>query len=216
MRKIPSLFQRNYDTDRLVRNEVVPGCEWVLANEGVATEKMDGTCCMIQNGVMFKRYELKGGHRAPSDFIPAQDADPITGDIPGWVRVTDGPEDKWHREAFENCNTYSHHVEQLDRCPDGTYELLGPKIQGDPYNFPAHTLYKHGDMVLEGVPHDFDGIRDYLDNPTFVGHAFGMSAQVVMPYMEGIVWYHPDGRMAKIKRRDFGLKWPVEKTYATL
>jgi hypothetical protein len=28
------------------------------------------------------------------------------------------------------------------------------------------------------------------------------------PYMEGVVWYHEDGRMVKIKRRDFGLKWP--------
>ena len=25
--------------------------------------------------------------------------------------------------------------------------------------------------------------------------------------IEGIVWHHPDGRMAKIKRRDFGLEW---------
>ena len=27
--------------------------------------------------------------------------------------------------------------------------------------------------------------------------------------IEGIVWHHPDGRMAKIKRRDFGLSWPI-------
>ena len=72
MKKIPSLFQRNYETDRLVRNEVVPGCEWVLAGEGIATEKTDGTCCLIQEGIMFKRYELKNGRPAPKDFIPAQ------------------------------------------------------------------------------------------------------------------------------------------------
>ena len=27
--------------------------------------------------------------------------------------------------------------------------------------------------------------------------------------MEGIVWHHPDGRMAKLKRRDFA---PSERT----
>lgn len=27
MKKIPALFQRNYSGDRLVRNEVAPGCE---------------------------------------------------------------------------------------------------------------------------------------------------------------------------------------------
>lgn len=37
MRKIQSLFQRNYDGDRLVRNEVVPGSEWVVSGEGRAT-----------------------------------------------------------------------------------------------------------------------------------------------------------------------------------
>ena len=27
--------------------------------------------------------------------------------------------------------------------------------------------------------------------------------------VEGLVFHHPDGRMAKIKRRDYGLSWPV-------
>jgi len=34
MKKIISLSQRNYDGDRLVRDEVVPGAEWVIADEG--------------------------------------------------------------------------------------------------------------------------------------------------------------------------------------
>jgi len=40
MKKIPSLFQRNYDGDRLVRDEVVPGAEWVMAGEGTATRQV--------------------------------------------------------------------------------------------------------------------------------------------------------------------------------
>ena len=40
MKKIVSLFQRNYDTDRLVRDELVPGAEWVANGEGVATLQM--------------------------------------------------------------------------------------------------------------------------------------------------------------------------------
>ena len=43
MKKIISLFQRNYEGDRLVRDELVPGAEWVAAGEGVATRKWDGT-----------------------------------------------------------------------------------------------------------------------------------------------------------------------------
>src|SRR6185503_5217799 len=99
MQKIISLFQRNYDGDRLVRDEVVPGAEWVLAGEGIATRKFDGTCCMVRgNGKkLFKRYEVKPGGKAPANFEPANDVDENTGKQQGWVPVGDGPEDRWHR-----------------------------------------------------------------------------------------------------------------------
>ena len=71
MKKIVSLFQRNYDGDRLVRNEVVPGAEWVIAGEGVATQKVDGTCCMVRSGKLYKRYDAKQGMTPPPGFEPA-------------------------------------------------------------------------------------------------------------------------------------------------
>lgn len=43
MKKIKSLFKRNYETDHLVRDEVVEGSEWVLEGHGVGTLKIDGT-----------------------------------------------------------------------------------------------------------------------------------------------------------------------------
>jgi hypothetical protein len=46
MRKIVSLFKRDYEGTRLVHDEAVPGAEWVLAGEGTATRKFDGTCCI--------------------------------------------------------------------------------------------------------------------------------------------------------------------------
>lgn len=94
MKKIISLFQRNYETDRLVRDEVVPGAEWVLAGEGVATRKFDGACCMVRDGKLFKRYDAKNGKTPPPGFEPAQDADPVTGHLPGWLLVGDCAEDK--------------------------------------------------------------------------------------------------------------------------
>lgn len=47
MQKIISLFCRNHETDRLVRDEIVPGAEWVAAGEGIATLKIDGTSCRV-------------------------------------------------------------------------------------------------------------------------------------------------------------------------
>lgn len=180
MKKIISVWQRNYDGDRLVRDEVVPGAEWVLEGEGVATRKFDGTCVLIANGQMFKRYEVKKGKQAPNNFIPETDVDPSTGKRQGWVPVGDGPEDQWHREAFSK---------NPDK-PNGTYELCGPKVQGNPEGLSVHTLIRHGREEVTGFPRDYEGMKNWLKDSDF----------------EGIVFHHPDGRMAKVKRKDFGFK----------
>ena len=44
MKKNKSLFARNYDTDKLVRNEITEGSEWVANGDGIATRKFDGAC----------------------------------------------------------------------------------------------------------------------------------------------------------------------------
>lgn len=185
MQKIISLFQRNYDGDRLVRDEVVPGAEWVLAGEGVATRKFDGTCCMIRSGKLYKRFDAKQGKQPPDGFESAQEPDPMTGHWPGWIPVGDGPEDRWHREASVLGRSWTVPAPQF--APDGTYELIGPKVQGNPDGFASHVLLRHGAEELSDCPRDFAGIKEYLADRT----------------IEGVVWHHPDGRMVKIKRRDF-------------
>lgn len=187
MQKIISLFQRNYDGDRLVRDEIVPGAEWVAAGEGVATRKLDGTCCMVRDGKLFKRYDAKRGKAPPEAFVPAQDPDPKTGHWPGWLPIGDGPEDRWHREAWER---WQHRGVPI---VEGSLELVGPKVQGNPERYDAHDLVAHRDASLilyPPPPRDYAGIRAYL----------------AACDIEGIVWHHPDGRMVKIKGKDFGFR----------
>lgn len=196
MEKIISLFQRNYDGDRQVRDEVVPGAEWVQAGEGTASIKWDGTCCMVRDGRLYKRYDAyvsgKKKRTPPADFEPAQaEADPVTGHWPGWVPVGDGPEDRWHREAFSNAVD----EEGNPNTTNGTYELCGPKVQGNPYGLRQHVLYRHGSAPVRDCPTDFLGLKRMFEE---------------WPDFEGIVWHHPDGRMVKAKRRDWGLPWPVK------
>lgn len=188
MKKIISLFQRNYDGDKLVRGEVVPGAEWVLAGEGVATRKYDGTCCLVRSGKLYKRYEVKAGGTAPQNFEPANEVDENTGKQQGWLPVGDGPDDRWHREGF--ANTLAH--DQPNGVRDGTYELCGPKVQGNPEQFEDHRLVPHGWLQMIAWPRTFAAIKDAFADP--------------LCDIEGIVWHHPDGRMVKIKKKDFGLK----------
>jgi len=192
MKKIISLFKRDYEGTKLVYNEIVPGAEWVIRGEGKATIKFDGTACMVKDGKLYKRYDrkLKKGSDvtiddykdAPDSWIPCEEKpDPNTHHWPGWLPIGDGPEDKWYREV------------DIGGLPEGTYELVGPKFQGNPYKKDKHILIPHGKQKCPDAPRTFDGLKEFFK----------------VNEIEGIVWHHPDGRMVKIKRRDFGYQWPV-------
>lgn len=180
MKKVPTLFERDWDGDRSrVLNVPHPDCAWVFAG-GVATRKIDGTCCLIRGGLLYKRRELRKGE-APPPLFEIAEHDAETGKTVGWLPVEpSSPSDRYHAEAFGSGD-----------LSDGTYELVGPKVQGNPERYDKHTLVPHSSLEFpDQPPRDFDGIREWLRGKD----------------VEGIVWHHPDGRMAKIKGRDFGLK----------
>lgn len=179
MQKIISLYQRNYAGDHLVRDEVVPGAEWVLAGEGVATRKWDGTCCLVRDGKLYARFMTLPGKEPPPGWFSAGDPDAHTGQEPGWTLVGDQSLYKWHLEAWEK---------ERD-LPNGTYELCGPRINGNPEALAEHVLIRHGvHLFAPEPPRDFESLKAWTNEH---------------PECEGIVWHHPDGRMVKIKRRDF-------------
>lgn len=209
MKKIITLFERDYHDRSLVVNEVVPGAEWVPLGEGVATQKYDGTCCLVRDGTLLKRYTLKPNRDPPRGFEIAADVDPTTGKVEGWVPVGDGPEDEWHREALDALawraaagkGIMGFVMTDLHFIADGTFELLGPKIQGNPENMETHMLRRHADaLALEGCP--------YFRPPEIAGESFFARLRVWLATqdIEGVVWHHEDGRMVKIKKRDFGLE----------
>lgn len=181
MKKIPCLFQRDF-TDRrnpVLLRGVTPGCEWVLSGEGIATRKWDGTAVAIIEGKLYARYDARRGKPLPNGAIPCGDPDDITGHNPCWV-LADGPEHKWIRAA--------HGGREYE---DGTYEAIGPKINGNHESVASHSLERHGADVLD-APRSFDGLHDYL----------------LHHLMEGIVFHRQDGRMCKIRRNDYGVPWP--------
>lgn len=86
MKKMPTLFHREFQDHHVISisQEVAPGLEWVLAGDGVATEKIDGACCAIIDGVFYKRYDAKKDKRGnmklpPEGAIPCDDPDPVIG-----------------------------------------------------------------------------------------------------------------------------------------
>jgi hypothetical protein len=186
MKKIPTLFIREFDGKRIVKvtPAVTPGMEWVLDGAGEATLKIDGSCCAILDGVFYKRYDAKRGKQPPAEAIPCCDPDPITGHWPHWVPVSaENPNDKWFLEAFRNTEP---------PLADGTYEAIGPHFRGNPYGLAADSLQRHGAQIIADMPRSFDGIREYLRDHD----------------IEGVVFWRDGAPQCKIKRTDFGFRWP--------
>lgn len=188
MKKIPTLYERDPDTRRrYVRPVVHPDCQWVIDGEGIATYKWDGTAVLIDDHYQpWKRREVKAGKPIPEGFRE-ETHDLTTNKRTGWVPLDpDDKSNRWHLEALADHLTPAGSVE----LAPGTYELVGPKVQGNPHGIAAHELIRHGEQQMGEVPTGFDALRDWLHD-------------IADPGFEGIVWHHPDGRMAKIKAKDF-------------
>lgn len=209
MKKMPCLFQRDFSSKRnpVLLNALTPGCEWALTAEAIATRKYDGTACAVIGGQLYKRYDLKRVNavhdisKLPQGAIACDEPDSVTGHWPHWVLVGQEPDSRWHREAWEAVRGGGVDVaggaavwrDGVRTLPDGTYELCGPKLQGNPEALTSAEFFRHGAVVEQVLDRSFDGLRRFLEE--YAG--------------EGLVFHHPDGRRCKIRRGDYGFAWPI-------
>ena len=196
MKKIPTLFKREFQDHRVISISPElssPDLAWVLAGEGIATEKIDGACCAIINGRFYKRYDAKknkkGVMKTPlANAIPCDEPDPVTGHWPHWV------------PAGETCPVDSRFIAARADMPgdlnDGTYEAIGPHFNSNPHGLDTDVLARRGEKIIPLTERTFDSIRNYL-----AGHT-----------IEGIVFWKDGEPQCKIKRKDFGFRWPEENT----
>ncbi len=183
MRKIPTLFLRDDDDRRYVTDEVNPEARWVLEGDGIATRKYDGTCVMLdKGGRWWARREVKPGKTPPPNYRPVEH-DKTTGKTVGWEPMEQSSFVKFHAEALERDERSWTDIPDNPGFAPGTYELVGPKINGNPEGAIGHRLIPHGAFRLD-VP--LTDVHRHVASLRF----------------EGVVWHHRDGRMAKLKARD--------------
>jgi hypothetical protein len=187
LKKISTLFKKDPLNLGLIINEVNPENQWVIDGEGIPTRKYDGTAAAIIGGEIYKRYDVKKGRSIPAGAIACQEADSITGHHPHWLKCDrEKKEDRYFFEAFDlavECPTHR----------DGTYELIGEKVQGNPEKIGGHILVRHGADRIGVKKFDFEYLKSFLSNPSLD--------------IEGIVFYHDsDDRMCKLRKSDFGIK----------
>lgn len=191
MKKIPTLFVREFENHRVVgvKDEFTSEeCERAFL-EGTPTIKFDGSCCAVMGGIFYKRYDAKKGKPIPEGAIKCQDEpDEITGHLPCWVKVSkDDPADKWFIRAYENYEA------KFGIPKDWTYEAIGQHFNGNPYDFDFDTLIAHGKHPIKLEPRTFERVKEYLEKCT----------------NEGLVFWFEGRPVCKIKRSDFGFKWPI-------
>ncbi len=217
MEKIRSLFARDWNGDpSLVTRALEPGFEFVIHNDATPTRKLDGTACLIKDGRLYKRHDRKRRKKGkidadwkpePPGWIPCE-IDERTGHWWGWALVDfTAPENWMHKEAWNTLILGEEMIDALNKVlkpggkayyfsqslPDGTRELCGPNVNGNPEHLDKHVLIPHGKEILDFKFHGgdpYDEVKAWFDGKD----------------VEGIVWWKDGKPVAKIKKRDFGLE----------
>lgn len=191
MEKIPTIFDRNWDTDRKVNARLV--VEDFDFKNSLATEKLDGTNVRVtvRNHTVVRLEKRRN---------------------PDKQQKANGIKDPWYVDADPKDKADSYLFEAVSNTdfatvPDGEWsaEALGEKIQGNPLQLEGHTLFFFSlpdwrqKVSYEEVPTDFEGLKKWLPEQQ---SKFGNSSGI-----EGIVWHNPEtGAMCKIKVKDFDYK----------
>lgn len=192
MKKISTLFKKDPNDLGRVINEINPENQWVFDGHSIATRKFDGTAVAIVNLDLYKRYDVKHGRSVPPGAIPCQEPDEVTGHHPHWIACDrTKPEDKHFFEAFDKL--ISGNTSKKSYEINGTYELCGTKVQGNPENIEGHELIRHGEWILNIPDLSFESLKEYLSDPA--------------NDIEGIVFYHTmSEKLCKLRKKDFGIK----------
>lgn len=195
MVKLSTLFDIEFTNQIKHLKRSVRQCnEWVFTDKANSKpmRKLDGSACAVIDGMLYARYDAKNGKSAPQDAIPCQDADPVTGHHPHWDPVTETKTQyKWHIAAL--CGIKLSDVHKF--YEDGTYELVGEKINSNREKLSGHQLVRHDSLLLDDFPdydidNGYDVIKEYLTTHD----------------IEGIVFHHTDGRMCKIRKSDYNIE----------
>lgn len=189
VKKMPALFKVDH-VNHITLMEINPNAAWVFTEQARATAKKDGTSVTVtEDGTVYARRQVRKGKTAPEGFILAE-TDPNTGHQFGLEPIAQSGFYKMFKAAAEG----------MILTP-GTWELVGPKINGNPEQVDKPTLLKHGDDVLV----DFPDMRKLAGlTPAELYEFLKVKFQEFKDsHIEGIVWWGADGKRAKLRVKDF-------------
>ena len=190
MPKLESPFVRKeINGNYIVTPEIAEGYEWVFTDENVmAIEKLHGTnvSIAIQDGIIVGIWNR-------TERIPFFNR--------GKKHITEG---------LLNSFEYGY----IDNLLDGQHfgELVGPKVNGNPYKLKEHRWIPFSSFSQKHLrykswgkyPKDFATISEWFKEliPLYACMVEGSEGRQ-NGFVEGIIFTHPDGRMAKLRKDMF-------------
>lgn len=201
MKKMPIIFDMTFNEDgdreviHTICTEIRNLVNSTLAEGGhiIPTFKRDGTAVFRDaDGDWFTRRAVRPGKEAPEGFIPLE-TDPNTGITFGWE-----PKDSSSMKKFLN-RAIARFIEDNEAEPPKgtTFELLGPKINGNPEKVAADELRIHGcERATE-----FPTIEDILNSDDPFAMLKPIFADFRAKHIEGIVFWLADADSNLIEPR---------------
>lgn len=211
MKKISTLLYKDPQDLGRVTTELSPELALILSELDFYL-KIDGTSCLVLNGILYVRYDAKLFQKKrgklitftreevlaklPEGAIACQEPDEKSGHWPHWIPASSDSQ-QYHAqlEAFAKQKIWV----------DGTYECVGLKVNSNRHSEEEHYL----------IPHKGEKVK------TNIQLQKGMTGQEVYDFFfnlfsnefhwEGLVAYHLGAPIAKIRLSDFGLKAPYDK-----
>lgn len=187
-RKMTALFE--IDRVNHVGSDVVnERSAWIFSEPAVATVKRDGTGVVVtENGEVLVRRSVKKGKRVPEGFLLAE-VDAFTGHMFGVEPVGQSGFKAMMEKALLHAGEYFW---------PGTYELCGPKINGNPEDLQEPVLIRHGAEVLPCIP-------DMRTVEPVEAHALlkPLFADLKERGVEGVVWWGTNDKRVKLRVKDF-------------
>lgn len=185
--KSPFIRKNNEKGDYVVTSEIEPGYEWIFDKGVTAVDKLHGTnICVNISDKHLDSIDNRSTRVMQNGTIP-----------------TKGNVTKFIVGVMNACNRWS--------IEDGKYygELIGPDINGNlhstpeylfvPFNYLRSKCHWHS-WVQNKYPKDFNSISEWFKElPSLLSKRL-FDKNVLA---EGLIFYHADGRMAKLRRDMF-------------
>lgn len=191
MLKLHSPFVRVTKEHRfVVTPEIAEGYEWVFSDDSViAVEKLNGTNVSI----VVENCEVTSIWNRTERIFPFHK----------------------HKTFIMKGLLESFDRGYVDGFADGQYfgELIGPRVNGNPYNLEEHlwvpfSTYARNHLAYKSwgkYPKTFEAISEWFKGNLFSLFMLKRGVKKDDPnhFVEGVVFTHPDGRMAKLRRDMF-------------